>query len=528
MTVLVIDDQPHVVAGILFGVDWKKLGVEQVFKAYSAFEAREILRKNPVNILLCDIEMPVENGLSLLKWARDEGYPVECIFLTSHANFSYAQEAIRCGGFDYLLQPARYEKIEQAVASAIERIEQQEKDRKFSSYGQLLYHKRDSILRSLLHDWLTGKQEDTGALLHDLEQLGVSLKASTSMLPVGIEFRSCGGLGGDNRIILLGSMLAELLSGGGCHWLLAPLEDDRFLLLLWRDTGKPGSPGESARLTNALSRRMEQELNCRVDCFPSGESVPLREVPQTLPALFRTPESLFTQQDDLMTEVERLAAGSGLSGGCPWGELIDLESDSPLLLCAKIKNCLLELPESQRRDPDYLKRFFLDFLQSLSSMAKGQGISINDIFEDRRMLETALTSYSSPQELERLIDYAIRYFENTDVSEKREQKQMDVIVEYIRNNIEQDIRRADIAEAVYLNPNYVSRLFKKQMNLPLKEFIIQEKMKLARSLLQTTGLPISVIAMKVGYQNFSHFSQTYRRVMGLSPTQERETGGTGA
>ena len=169
-----------------------------------------------------------------------------------------------------------------------------------------------------------------------------------------------------------------------------------------------------------------------------------------------------------------------------------------------------------------LKRIFVDFMQVLSSAAKELGISVHDIFAGQEMLERFLGLYTSMEEMEQLMDYAIRFFEHTEKLEQHEKRQMDVIVEYIQNNIENDIRRGDIANAVHLNENYVSRLFKKQMNMPLKEFIIMEKMKLAKTLLGTTNLPISVISMKVGYQNFSHFSQTYRRVMGVSPTQERD------
>ena len=47
-------------------------------------------------------------------------------------------------------------------------------------------------------------------------------------------------------------------------------------------------------------------------------------------------------------------------------------------------------------------------------------------------------------------------------------------------------------------------------------------MTLARNMVRETVLPISVIAMKVGYTNFSHFSQSYKKINGVSPTEDRE------
>ena len=75
MTLMVLDDQTNVVRGIVSGVDWAALGIEKVIPAYYVAEAKEIMEREPVDILLCDIEMPVENGLSFMGWVREKGMP---------------------------------------------------------------------------------------------------------------------------------------------------------------------------------------------------------------------------------------------------------------------------------------------------------------------------------------------------------------------------------------------------------------------------------------------------------------------
>ena len=71
MNVLIIDDQPDVVAGIHSGINWDALSIRQVFCANDIIRAREILSNNSVDIMLCDIEMPGENGLALLRCVRE-------------------------------------------------------------------------------------------------------------------------------------------------------------------------------------------------------------------------------------------------------------------------------------------------------------------------------------------------------------------------------------------------------------------------------------------------------------------------
>ena len=106
MNVLIIDDQPDVVAGIHSGINWDALSIRQVFCANDIIRAREILSNNSVDIMLCDIEMPLGSGLELYEWVAEHFPEIKCIFLTSHEDFSYAQKALQLGGFDYLIQPA--------------------------------------------------------------------------------------------------------------------------------------------------------------------------------------------------------------------------------------------------------------------------------------------------------------------------------------------------------------------------------------------------------------------------------------
>ena len=70
MTVLLVDDQISILSGLMSGLDWDALGITSVRTAGNAIQAREILEKERIDVLLCDIEMPGENGLSLLRWAR--------------------------------------------------------------------------------------------------------------------------------------------------------------------------------------------------------------------------------------------------------------------------------------------------------------------------------------------------------------------------------------------------------------------------------------------------------------------------
>ena len=57
--------------------------------------------------------------------------------------------------------------------------------------------------------------------------------------------------------------------------------------------------------------------------------------------------------------------------------------------------------------------------------------------------------------------------------------------------------------------------------MSLKEYILQEKMKTAQAILRSTSLPVAVVAARVGFENYSYFSQVYKKVIGITPSAAR-------
>lgn len=136
MNLLLINDIVMETDTMAAQIPWADYGVTQVLTAYSAADARQLIRNTPIDILLCDIEMPGEDGLSLIRWINEAHYDIDCILLTCHADFSYAKEGISLGCRDYLLLPATYKDIGQSVLKVCLRRQQRQKEARLQSYGK--------------------------------------------------------------------------------------------------------------------------------------------------------------------------------------------------------------------------------------------------------------------------------------------------------------------------------------------------------------------------------------------------------
>ena len=93
---------------------------------------------------------------------------------------------------------------------------------------------------------------------------------------------------------------------------------------------------------------------------------------------------------------------------------------------------------------------------------------------------------------------------------------------YIKENYKKEISLSTAGEALHMNPNYVSQLFKKEAGITFIHYITQLRMEEAVNLLSMTKKPVVEIASEVGYNDYFYFCKTFKKYMGKTPSRYRE------
>lgn len=97
-------------------------------------------------------------------------------------------------------------------------------------------------------------------------------------------------------------------------------------------------------------------------------------------------------------------------------------------------------------------------------------------------------------------------------------------VAIIRKNLHTDMNVADLAARLGVSREHLTRVFREQTSQPPRQFILRQKMLRACHLLKTTSLTHKEIAARLGYDAPSHFSRTFRHMLGISPGRFRAVG----
>lgn len=516
LKLLIVDDQKTVVDGLLNLIDWSSIGIDRALGAYSAAEARQILVEHRIDVMLCDIEMPVEDGLSLVRWMRDQDMQTKCIFLTAHTEFTYAQKSVGLGAFDYVVQPASYTEIKGAVERAVASLRNEKNQEFMQKYGQVANWKNKQETAAALFRYLNGGSlEELQPYIH-LQKLPEKNQEAFLVYLRIQRWLSFETWSGDLLTIMIDNAVSEVFSQTGREFVVLKIEDDGFVFLLWDTTMQLDRETVVHRLS-FLYNTCQQQLGCVVSLYPVG--------PVSLPELCSAWRTLRDQESNAhpRTGVVQVAGSEFVQRGLSAEESVQEQKEAARVITVDLvqnnEQALSRMRSEGIPDKECAVQLYERLLGTIQKATGDADAFWRETLVDTESYDLYRNAARSGEDLMALVRLVEQRFAQKE--QRHEQDVVEEVIRYIDENLDQEIHRRDLADHVYLNPDYLNRIFKKQTGKTLKEFVIEHKMDEARKMLQVTRLPVSIIAAKVGYDNFSHFSYAYKKVTGQSPLESR-------
>lgn len=525
MTVLIVDDQLSVLTGLKAGVDFDRIGIDCVLTATGALEAMALFQSQKIDILLTDVEMPGINGLELNQMVREQYPETIRILLTSHADFQYAQESLRLGCFDYLVQPAPANVIESALSRAIAKLENDRVEKSLGQMGRHYAANKYSFLSAISQKLLYKNAKDVAEGLKELQEEGYHIHGQipTQLLIVrnlDFAYNRPGAPSQKDIWDAIETSVETVRLSPRSNLLLFMDRHRRFLVLLFDET-QSHIPVETNKLDDFYRHLNLCLPGQRFACY-AGKNFPLCQIREELNRMCMEMQNNIENIPGVFLvcnsgEVE-VVPTSSTEYIARWTQMLNnhygslLERDIFSYIDSKFyqfTNKYQKLCELHQLLTQMFFRYFYD-----------HQIDVNALFNEFMSYSDYMESYNTIDGLKNAVSFMIRAAE----AESQSFPELDYVESaktYILENLNEVLSVKDVAKHVSLNPEYFTRLFKRSTGTNIKDFIIECKITAAKDLLQNSSLPITIIALELGYSNFSHFTQTFKKITNLTPSEYR-------
>lgn len=531
ITMLVVDDEIYALKGITQGIEWDDLPISTILEADSVPEARRQLEAHEVDLVISDIEMPGASGMELLRYIKEARPSTLTIFLTGHARFEYAQEAMHHGCFEYVLKPVDHDALKEivrrATAEIAERRARQAFDETLDSYRRQWSSQLPILVERFWQEALAGGLPASAErLAREYATYEIPLAPGDAVLPVllSVEQWHVELDGRDERIMeyALRKAAAEIVVGAPDAGAALQDRSQQNIVLLYG-----AAPEARAAL---LSRCRDyiaacrEYFHCTVSCYV-GEPTQPPELAGELERLSRLERGNVTLQAavvDAAGTAESAAGAPGAGQTLPpfmeWGILLDGGQTAELETA--IGEALRRMKE-EAAGRESLELFYYGFIHMLYQSALRRGASAGELPSQQELAEGLAVRTADG-----MAAWAQRLLAKWSAALLERQPGASAVIakiqSYVQEHMDEELGRDEIARAVYRNPAYLSRLFRKETGMSLTDYIAQAKIERAKRLLESSNDKISNIAEGLGYTHFSYFAKLFKKVTGLTPQDYRK------
>lgn len=520
LKVLLVDDELFITKGLSVLLDWEEQGFTIAGTAANGRQALTFLKKQPVDLIIADIQMPVMDGLELAEiLRRDQISDAHIVILSGYSEFEYARQAMRFDCMDYLLKPVMTDQLTELLqkvrASCRSSSEGKKRD---EVYGKAYLAQN---LLALLQD----QYDDKAA-----EYVKSQLRLIGGIRYVYIEVRrEDKEKRGKNLRRKLASQCQEIIGNEWQGHLLfdAPPDRDSCGVGLIFCHGMAHEAGQSeCDYLYMLYERIRTAVQAPVTLFV-GEQV--RQI-SSLAKSYQTAMQVYAVQQYLSVSAPVRFYQPGIDAGFAGISAIALDTLVEAIEQndkQKIQDTVNSTFGSIGVDSDVeLLRVNMDYLlYKLVRLACEKDKAVNEK-ELLQHLQKNMLYSGDGAKLARLTQFIQEY---AGYLASLQQEDSDGVLQKIEQEVRlhyaENLTLKELSQKYYLNSAYLGQLFKKKRGMTFRDYLNSCRIDQAARLLVSTNDKIYNIARAVGYQNLDYFIERFIAAKGCTPSNYRKTGG---
>lgn len=500
--VLLVDDEPWVLEGLKTMINWEDHGFQICGEACNGHEAWGMIEDLKPELVVTDIQMPVLNGLELIKRSNQQlTVPPKFVILSGFNDFAYARAALRYKVTEYLLKPIDDEEVNMLLIKLRKKIDEE------IEQEELQVRKQIYAVNNVMNRLIQGEYSDSLSLQASVS-LHLNLEAELQCLLIESSFRA-----------------AELNKWAGSYF-------PHKVKHIFQD-----SAGRTGVLVQ-LEQHMDYQLkDAAVEIYKKLVEVseqPIRIAVSDITSGIRSIRSLYLQT----MEVIGVKRSQGKSGVCSYEDIKAIQSRSKAYQVNL--RPLLDTVKSEHIDkiPGTIKEIFSSLIDHSSNIEtfKAEVASLelmicrliaemkgdpNDLMRNLHTQYGTLESVGNYPDLEVYVEQLciLAAARLQELQKENECNTIFHVIQYIDREYRGKIQLQELARQFHMNAAYLGQLFKKNTGKSFNDYLNEKRIEEAKQLLKRTNMKISDVAVQVGYPNKDYFINKFKMITGVLPSE---------
>lgn len=533
LTMIVADDEPFIRSSLIHVFKWQEeFGIEIIGEASDGLEAYELCLKLAPDILFTDIMMPLMGGLQVAEKLREAGSPTKIIIISGAQDFSYARDALKVNAEGYILKPVKLPEVREVFHQVVAKLKgEREHQMDVEQLRKQLQDSMPVIRDKFLQNLIAGLYRNEDEIWQKIDYFALPFKRGTALTACVLqldEYQSAVDKFSEEYKQLLyfsiQNIINECLVSHPCSISFVASENEFIMLFCPSDDPSPSSISEvCGQIISNIRKYLRLDASAGI-----GRACPLagqledsyKDALAALVYTFYTGHGSVLYIKDIQPETETLESTY----------FYKFQARLMNELKAGHTGTVMELLEqlfTRLAGP----KLQIGYVQSIcAEMIFTSARALYEIDEDTRLVLsdriTIMDKLYLQKNITGLKTYMLSLFHDLSayVAGKNTSKNSRIISKIhsiIQEGYASELSISRLAEEVFLTPNYISLIFKKETGETITDYITRIRIGKAKELLTSTDLKVMEISELVGYENPHYFSTVFKKTVGLHPLKYR-------
>lgn len=526
----IVDDEILVKTQLKLLIPWEAEHLSLSGEASNGEIALSLIQNNPPDIIICDMDMPVMDGLQLCSILHEKYPRIQFIALSNYDDYQYVRGVLKLGAVDYLLKnDLTQDSITKVLKRAVEEIidSTDQKNNALSRTPNNMEALRKDFFIGLLSGFYTDKKR----IESQFKILSIDLPL-TNLIPIVMEvdhYQSFSIINDLEKISVLefsiqnicNELLTESFVGTICL-----ISANTYALILSFDHLRSTKKRIDyiTQIISHIKAALKKFLNISVSFSIGSSCSSVEELRESFKLANKSRKNKFySTSDSLIIDASVTThneAITGLSSELEKKLVQNLTLGDSHLVISVLSEIFADINE-RKLIPNDAQMIFNDMVSMITRFCKSENLDYDTIYYNKIYPRYMIHQFETLKEIHHWFYHTFcNLVEQLNVAkEDTTSPYVKEAITLIKKNYSKNISQSELAQQIGISSNYLSSLFKSDLQIGFTEYLTNYRLSKAKMLIENGNKNFHEIVSECGFYNYNYFFKLFKKKVGMTPKE---------